>query len=160
MCGLNRGLAHFISSDLILLLQFLWFFQPVHYEFLTVKILQHEPIHVVRRALDLEETISLHEKTDVNPENDEFHWALANRAERFTRSYSAPLINASVRFVIGKLLRRRLHKITRGPTSAPPIPRSNADLAQPIDHHSRLIGRMPNLDFHFAVERNERLENL
>ena len=62
MCGLNRGLAHFIPSDLILLLQFLWFFQPVHYEFLTVKILPHEPIHVVRRALDLEETIPLHEE--------------------------------------------------------------------------------------------------
>jgi hypothetical protein len=130
MCGLNRGLAHFISSDLILLLQFLWFFQPVHYEFLTVKILQHEPIHVVRRALDLEETISLHEKTDVNPENDEFHWALANRAEPFTRSYSAPLINASARFVTGKLW-RLLHKITRDPTSASPIPRSTPTWRSP-----------------------------
>ena len=91
-------------------------------------------------------------KPTSTPENDEFHWALANRAEPFTRSYSAPLINASARFVTGKLW-RLLHKITRDPTSASPIPRSNADLAQPIDHHSRLIGRMPNLDFHFAVER-------
>jgi len=69
---LNRGLAHFTRSDLILLLQFLWFFQPVHYEFLTVKILQHEPIHVVRRALDLEETISLHEEPTSPPKMTNF----------------------------------------------------------------------------------------